>query len=220
MGKTLILGAAAAMACGVLASTSLSAAVILDPIPFDIPGGLGQQVHSSSVQTGQTVFGFLSPGAPLGVTFESSSSLQTNGSGHAFVEGPFDALDIFFTNGELFNAVEFNIAALGTGQTITSGVISYFIAGSNVASGSFGFDAGSGNNKIRLYGSQGELFSRISFDATNGAYASVRQVDFGGISAGAIPEPSAWAMIIAGFAVMGGAVRASRKRRSINFAIS
>ena len=208
MRKSLIIQATFAGAAAIALTAPASAAVIFDPIPFDIPGGLGQQVHSSGAQTDDTVFGFLSPGDPLGVTIKSPSTLMTNGSGHAVIDGPFDQLEIFFTQGQVFNAIEFNIAAVGSGQDITSGIVTYFLSGGG--SGSFNFNAGTGQNKIRIYGDAGELFSKISFDATASTYASIRQIDFGGVQA--IPEPATWAMMILGFGIVGFLVRASRRR--------
>lgn len=204
-----------ALAAAAAFAAPASAAVVLDPIPFDNPGNLGSQVHSAEEQTGTTVFGFLSPGTPLSVTFQSPSTLTTNGSGHAVVTGPFDMLDIFFTNGELFNAIEFNIT--GSGRTGTPGTVSYFL--SDGTSGSFTFTAAAtGQNKYRIYGSAGELFSRISFDATTGVYASIRQVDFGGVTAGVVPEPATWAMMILGFGAVGFTLRASRRRLPVALA--
>lgn len=38
------------------------------------------------------------------------------------------------------------------------------------------------------------------------------------ISSGAVPEPASWAMMVAGFGLVGAGVRASRKRTKISFA--
>ena len=222
MTKSLILRASAAAAFALSLATPASAAIVFDPIPFDIPGNLGQQVHSSGTQSATTVFGFLSPGTPLGVTISSLSNLDTNGSGHAVIDGPgatgFDDLAIFFTNGERFNAIEFNIAAFGQGNSSANGKVSYFLSGNNtnVADGFFNFTAGNGNNNIRIYGDNNELFRRLEFDATAGTYASIRQIDFGGVVA--VPEPATWAMMLTGFGVAGLAIR--RRRKTVTNALA
>lgn len=221
MSKSLIMRASTAAAFALSFASPASAAIIFDPHPFSGLGPLGQQVHSSGTQSASTVFGFLSPGTPLSVTATSLSVLDTNGNGHAKFENGsgFDDLSIFFTNGEFFSAVEFNISPFGRGQASANATLSYFLNGSNVAAGSFNFVANNGENKFRLYGDAGEKLSKITFDATSGSFDSIRQVDFAVIP-GAIPEPATWAMLLAGFGTMGFAIRARRRRQTVTTALA
>lgn len=61
--------------------------------------------------------------------------------------------------------------------------------------------------------------------ATGQGEASAGYVDFvrvfdtaNGVIGGAVPEPSAWALMILGFGMVGGALRATRKRAAVAFA--
>jgi hypothetical protein len=53
----------------------------------------------------------------------------------------------------------------------------------------------------------------MSFKDTLGGSSGLARVTFGAPPAtGAVPEPSTWAMMLAGFGLVGGAIRGSRRR--------
>ncbi|HEU4968186.1 PEPxxWA-CTERM sorting domain-containing protein, partial [Sphingomonas sp.] len=65
----------------------------------------------------------------------------------------------------------------------------------------------------------GDLITAVSFDTSGSGVGDIRQVRLGAF-AGAIPsvpEPATWAMMIAGFGLIGGALR-RRARATLRFA--
>lgn len=64
----------------------------------------------------------------------------------------------------------------------------------------------------------GPSYIHLTFTSNSTTYTGVAYVDAAGeletISYGAVPEPDAWALLIAGAALTGGALRVARRRQS------
>lgn len=114
--------------------------------------------------------------------------------------------DLAITNGSVYSLV------LATGSSPRNAVA--VGPGFNVSNGQFtGGDAYTG----------GRAFAdRALYSNCANSPSSICDLNFrvtGDVLAAAVPEPSAWALLILGFGVTGGALRASRKRRvALNFA--
>ena len=57
--------------------------------------------------------------------------------------------------------------------------------------------------------------SSIDFGGTDAGTTAFDDITFGSDVAGAVPEPSTWAMLLLGFGAVGGALRIGRKKRLI-----
>ena len=227
----------AAAAFTSLMATAAGAAVIVDPAPW--PGGGADaytgptgflQVHSSDSQpAGSTILGEVKnppsgPGDGTSVSFHSTASdMYVFGSGHAYIKdvidsNPLSNLSIFLTsdpNG--FTAIEFNLEA--SGITGPDGVpVWAFMSVDFLGSGSANlgsFNLANGENKFRIYGDAGEVFSRVNFNlfdansmtANARGLDGIKQVDLILGPGAPIPEPASWAMMIAGFGLIGAAMR-------------
>jgi len=196
------------------ATTGAAEAAVL----LDAGSGSGlDQVHAAGGdQTGTSVFGVVDG---QGVTWTSTDQLETTGSGHAFIDGisngSFGDLAFFLTtdpNG--FTALSFNMQK-AKGDDFTATINVYDLANTLLAT--FTPTVGNGQNKFFLHGDNGEVFSKVTFDAGTGAFSSVRQFDLILADvAGAVPEPATWAMMIGGFALIGASMR--RRKVAISFA--
>lgn len=216
-----------------LMATAAGATVIVDPAPW--PGGGPDvytgptgfdHVHSCGTQSASTtICGELQTGGQL-VTYQSNNTTNmiVNGSGVAYVkdEDNSDSLllsdfDIFLTDPLLgFSAIEFNLEASGItgpdGVPVWAFMSVDFLGGGSASLGSF--DLANGENKFRVYGDAGEVFGKIKFDifdansmtANRRGLEGIKQVDLI-VAPGVIPEPASWAMMIAGFGLIGAAMR-------------
>lgn len=114
--------------------------------------------------------------------------------------------DLAITNGSIYSLV------LTTGSSSRNAVA--VGPGFNVQTGQFtGGDAYAGGRAFA---------SRALYSNCPNTPDSICDLNFrvtGDVLAGAVPEPGSWALLILGFAVIGGALRASRKPRvALNFA--
>ncbi|WP_245824976.1 PEPxxWA-CTERM sorting domain-containing protein [Sphingomonas azotifigens] len=135
------------------------------------------------------------------------------------------------TSGNAFDALEFSVGALDLirGQhyvafLTTVGVDQPANAGSAwmPTAGTFGSDAYGGGDFV--YTNNGPAFANVvgqRWDDSNGALGDVqfKAVFSAGATSGAgVPEPAAWAMLIGGFGLAGGALRRRRVRTAVRFA--
>jgi len=157
---------------------------------------------------------------PLYSEIEPNNSLETaqylesglGGSvrfGAAFVDGVVEG-----TDAGLFDYFTFDIAPFDVGLSSFSGSVT--ASGFNVANGSTGqvplvvlFDE-AGKQLNSLYYTSGRRFT-IGVGRQEGSSATAYRLAF---SAFAVPEPSTWALMLAGFSMVGFAMR----RRRVAFA--
>ncbi|MET3713236.1 hypothetical protein ABIC65_003966 [Sphingomonas trueperi] len=142
-----------------------------------------------------------------------------------------DARSFDGTAGDAFEALRFDIGALdlragqryvaflttaGLGQP-QGGEMSWM-----PTAGSFGSNAYAGGDFVYTNaGSSLDAIAGAQWDDTHGALGDVQfKADFSpGATAGAgVPEPAAWAMLIGGFGLAGGALRRRRARTAVRFA--
>jgi hypothetical protein len=89
--------------------------------------------------------------------------------------------------------------------------VSFLLSGANVASYNFGVASGTGS----FFGFTGAIFDTVRVAQTNG-YAVIDNVSFGTVAA--VPETATWGMMIAGFGLMGAAMRNRRRSTKVTFA--
>jgi hypothetical protein len=212
---------AAAIAALLLAGAS-RAAVILDTEPGNpYIAGL-DDVHSTDTMDANLVLGDLDSGIGA-VSFLSGSLLHINGAGVAQIDGPWPALDVFLTSGDVFGAINFSVVASGTnGRSAVPAFLRIYTTRTGGLHDSFAdIVLHEGENKFSLTGDDGELFRNLNLTVRSGAgptaslrtVDSLRQIEIGGIVPGVIvPEPATWAMMLAGFF---GAGALLRRRRAV-----
>jgi len=169
--------------------------------------GLDQVHGAGGSQSGHTILGDVNG---VSTTWTSTDNLETTGSGHAFIDGQgngvFGDLAFYLTsdpNG--FTALNFNLQKPSRASDFTATIKVYDLANNLLAT--FTPTVGNGQNKYYLHGDAGEVFSRVTFDAGNADFSSVRQFDILLAEAGGVPEPATWAMMIAGLGIAGAALR-------------
>lgn len=202
MFKHIVTGAlaAAALASGASAATLIAGTNHLD-----------EKVFSTGTQNSNTITGETKPSG-IGVSFYSTSALKITGQGYAQIEDgsnkddPFNNLKIFLTtdpNG--FTALEFSVQ-FSSKVTPSQLTISYDLLGGG--SGSFApiNFANDGLQDWQILAGTGEVFKTV-YLTSNDPMDKVKQVDITPAAAPAVPEPATWLTMIAGFGLVGVALR-------------
>jgi opacity protein-like surface antigen len=197
-----------AAAAAVLALSAAPAAATIT-ITTDQQTAQGDNIFFTAGQTGSSLIGSTQSGFQL--TFASSEQLLTQANGQsriAATDGFLNGLTISATDGSAFEFIEFNLfGGTGTGDVTIIGT------DQNGLAQPFTFSNLNLSGENFFFASTDELqtIRSISFANANG-FTDLRQVRVGLTSmAGAVPEPGTWAMMLLGFAGIGGAVRRARK---------
>lgn len=215
-----------AVAAG-LAAVPASATIII----VDASSIQGENVlFNNGVQTGPSVTGSTQNGTTIlfsGSTLGGGNLIRANG-GQARVEGALDAstsnpndtlllssLNFGSGSSATFNNLEFNLlggTASGVNFALTDNAGEVF---------NFTRALGNGENFFGFVGIDGQSIRNVSLSFTGGGVGDLRQLrlDQVGQDTPAVPEPAAWAMMIAGFGMVGGAMRRQKKvKTSVSFA--
>lgn len=214
--------AALAVAMPAAAQTSQTLEVAANPqtnrlvsINFREPIGQSFTAFTDTITSVGFQFGSLNPSQPnnpislniyAGETLTGTSLYSTSFTLPSSINSRtptwFDVAlpDLAITNGSVYSLV------LATGSSSRNAIA--VGPGFNVQTGQFtGGDAYTGG---RAFASQA-LYSNCP--NTPGSICDLNFRVTGDVLAGAVPEPGSWALLILGFAVIGGALRASRKAR-------
>ena len=210
----------AAFAAVALAVTSPAVAATT----FDMEGvALGFSAGSLTVVDGATTLTVTPDGNPTGFIFVDNPRVPLLGTKavagsrvNPLITGQFSALR--FTFSQLIDSVTFNFGD-GGGDNDSPVTISAFSAG-NVLLGSVTdtYPAGFGTGKSQTLNFLGAKY----YIATSGGPGDNDNSIFWDIGnfrvsvAAAVPEPASWAMMLAGFGIVGGAMR-RRQRTSVSF---
>lgn len=215
--------AAVPFALAMAIATPASAVVVLSPSPYTTPS---TSVLTTGAQSGTSVTGVTSTG--VSYTFSSPSVLTTNASGPAKVSGRFQTLTIAPTSSDYgFSAIDFNLDPFSV-VSKKRGFYADFLV-NLVGGGTAAFNKvslGAGNNKFLIAGNAGELFSsftvtgwRDTAGKTAGIFSNIREVNVDSVSLlSGVPEPTTWAMMIAGIGLVGASMRRRRTAGQAAFA--
>ena len=224
MSKTF--SAILASAAFVAFTGSASAAIVLDDLPFSNPDPTAQ-LHNTGNQTAPVVTTFSNPGNVF-FQFASTSmeNLTINGAGHATVDaadGAWKSLTMTPVNPlTYFTAIDFNLNPLGS-YSRSNPLLTDITLGL-VGGGSFTFSnvaVYNGQTKFLIFGDAGEKFNSINWKAVgiNDQFDDIRQIDIQAAVLPGVPEPATWAMMLAGFGLMGASLRRRNAETRVRFAI-
>jgi hypothetical protein len=166
-------------------------------------------VHSSSTQSGSTVFGDLV--TTHDVTFTSDVNLATNGGGVSQIDGPWSTISYGMTDGSGMAITDFSVDVTGNCRGCTVLLDAVLVGGGDIT-GTLGL--GNGDNKFNAVSSGGDLIKTLTIEVFNAAgdplsVDSLRQVKIG--LASAVPEPATWLMLIIGVGGIGAVLRRARR---------
>jgi hypothetical protein len=180
----------------VLGAGSAGAGVFLNSGQF---GGLG--VHSTPHESAMSVTGLAGTDL-VTISTDNDNIIDTSGNGESDYDadsGLFDDLMIAFTNS--YDRVTFNLKL--PSQATSNWTLS-------VNGGAFNFTGpvlGNGENKFIVSANGHDAIHSLAFTFDPGVI-DVRQIRVGNIVA--VPEPGAWALMLAGFGGMGAFLRRRR----------
>lgn len=149
-----------------------------------------------------------------GVVFTSGTDvLIGSANGQADISSAdalLNSLTFSLASGFGFTGATFNLFPLpGRGANAATSVIISFTTTTGSGSLPLAIDT-NGQNFTGIFGTAGEVFTSVRFAAVPGTTGvqDLRQLRLNGVQAlAAVPEPSAWALLILGFGVVGAAVR-------------
>lgn len=209
------------------------AALVASPAAADIVMVSASSIQGDNVlfnmgvQTDTTVFGHTQAGTDVAFTGTSNAgtTIRANG-GQARIEGALDtstpnpndtftldSLSFDLVGGNTFNNLEFNL--FGGDATAATFTILDNQGETTVFSGNA---LGNGSNFFGFQGINGQSISNVSISFTGGGVGDVRQIRLDEVTAGAVPEPASWALMIAGFGGVGMILRRSRRQGAVGAA--
>jgi hypothetical protein len=208
-GMRKLIMAAASVAFAVSALPAAATIVI-----YQTPGAVQPAenvLFQGAPPVGNVVFGFTNI-SNTRVIFTGSEALATPSAGQARIEavdGGLGQLSFALDPGFGFKEVEFNI--FGAGATATQAVLSFTDQFGGNFSGTYAI--GSGQNFFSARAFDNQFITNVSF-VLNGTVGDVRQFRIGGVGdssvdpgGGPVPEPASWAMMLAGFGLVGATMR-------------
>jgi hypothetical protein len=220
----------------ILAATALVSALSLGSVASAAELIVNGDFESSPVgapPAGFTVF----PGMEIQVENGQNYVFFAGGSGSgtsltnqfaSFGSGDMDNISVLSQvvstmAGQMFN-LGFDFGVFGSGsQTLNVGI---FDSESNMAINQFAVTRSGTTDLNTIFSSFNSAFTaqgaltRISFSVAGQNSVNVDGLLDNVSISGAVPEPATWGMLIVGFGAMGGAIRASRRRRITNYAIA
>gem|GEM_PF-1618192 len=171
-----------------------------------------------------TVFGITNTtGVDVFFTTEQAAGLKGPSNGAARVEGATEnsltSLIFMLEAGYSFTAAQWNLVDPDPNSGVTVS-IAYFTpetAWPNALA------LGNGENRMGIYGTNNERFTGVKLTINGGTINDLRQLRFNGVGLtpvvdprNPVPEPATWALLIAGFATVGMAMR--RRKTAVAFA--
>ena len=210
MRKILFAGAALVVAFG---SQAASAATIIScggasSCITDTDNVLLDSATGVMVGTGETN---TTPAASVEFT-STTDLLNLDASGQATISAVDEVLNsLTFTllGGAIFERAEFNLF------NGAANPLSVTIMTNTGSSETFDIANANGANRFGITADAGESLSSVTFTSAVG-FDSLRQLRIGGVTTpGAIPEPATWLMMLIGFGLLGGVMRAAKRKHEV-----
>ena len=218
MPKTILLASTFMLGLG------LGAPALADVVQVNPSSIQGREVlFTGGQQSGNSVNGHLNDQANTGVTFTGANNAilraaggqsQVTGDLDTTTQPPNDTIDLGgltfgLTDNSLFNDVEFSLfkgAASSVDITVTDdgGQVFSF---TNLA-------LTNGENQFGFQGINGQSIRSVSFSTNGGGIQDIRQVRLDLANNAPVPEPAVWALMLAGFGLVGSTMR-RRARTSV-----
>jgi hypothetical protein len=210
--KLLLTAVAGALAVSALMAAPASAAVVFSFIPGAAsPAGGYTVVDTFDTAAGLTGSGFQIKVPPADGNGAPPANSIPSGTPYLSVLGGGSAT---FTFGAGVTAFEFDWGSIDSYNTLTinsTGADPVIVPGTNFTNPANGNQIDPGTNGLfRVVGTAGETFNSVTFASSSNSF----EVD--NLATGGVPEPAAWALMIVGFGMAGGMMRA--KRRKLAFA--
>lgn len=200
-----------------ISSTAAGAVTVLSPLPGPDQGPLASQTFVVDFEkpfaglTGGTIYSKSAPGAAaplkdkthfLGVTGSATLDISA-------VSTHFDSFSFYWGSVDPLNTVSvYNL----------KGALIYTYLGSSLPSSTGSHSSPTTNRRVFFTLGKGETLGKVRFSYPLAAF-EIDDVAFGGTS-GTVPEPSVWAMAIAGFGIVGIAARLRRRPRATAKAVT
>lgn len=171
-------------------------------------------VHANSAGSGTTLNTKTKPSAILTLLTSADGLDVGNGDGVAIISGlgtgggnGFSSLLIDPVTG--FSIMQFKIEDFANQRAKNLNIKVNFVGGGSQTSAGFGLPS---NSKIDVKAGAGEVMDSIQlYGLMNAAgsalkFKDVKQISFDAVQGG-VPEPASWAMMLAGFGLVGAAAR-------------
>ena len=101
-------------------------------------------------------------------------------------------------------------AITGLNPTIFGADNFYYLTGQFVSGNGLGFNTAAGTN-ANLFAT---VLDQYRLNSVNPFQSGFVQANSSVVAAGAVPEPGVWALMLVGFAAVGGAMRSTRRKRN------
>ncbi len=214
------------LAGAVALSTLTASPALADIVMVSASSIQGQNIlFNQGVQTGTTVNGLTNSTPQLGVDIRSGGATIRANGGQARVEGalntatpnPNDTVNLTqfqlgLTNGGTFNELELRLFG---GNATTA---SFSLVDNGGQTFTFNNQAITGAGRFGFRGINGQSIASVSFTVNGAGIQDVRQIRLNPVFPNAaVPEPASWAMMLAGFGLLGAASR-RRVRSSVTYA--
>ncbi|MFD1613350.1 PEPxxWA-CTERM sorting domain-containing protein [Sphingomonas tabacisoli] len=211
-----------ATASALVSATPSAAAVIID---FNNVQTAENVLFSSSTSVASPTVTGQTNQTHVDVTFANILGLLKDASGQSSTTNAGGTLrgttSVNIASGFTFTAAEFQLPG-NPGNPPPPEANSVFVEAFGLGGGVIGTATlaldGNGENRIRIVGNAGEVFTgfRVTLSPQDAVTESMKQVRLGGVAA-AVPEPATWAMMLGGFGLLGAAAR-RRHRTTVTFA--
>lgn len=223
--RSFVMGVMIAAAAG---ASVANASVTVSAAPYDLnmPAGAGTTIDFDHalptgftltgsgylIQSGDNSLGAAPAAGPTDATDDHSAYLSVyDGWAKLMGDTSFHSVSFFWGSMDSYNAFDLLDASGNVFGTILSGAIP---AGTN------GDQLGAWTNQ-RVTVTSGQAIYGVQLRSTTPAFEADNFFFYGhlggnDVPAGAVPEPASWAMMLAGFGAVGGAIRS--QRRKISFA--
>ncbi|WP_162935663.1 PEPxxWA-CTERM sorting domain-containing protein [Tsuneonella amylolytica] len=150
----------------------------------------------------------------------STDTLVAASAGQATVsalDGLLNSVEFSLASGFAFTSAIFNLSPVpgNAANEATSIFVNYVLADGTTGTSTQSVSK-NGNNFFGVYGTDGTMFTSIGFigNPSTTGISDIRQLRLGGVTAisSAVPEPSTWALLLIGFAAVGGVMRTRRRQ--------